>query len=455
MLNATSIQTVNGARTSPHLVRPLYGSYCFANIPASIIYLLTGEGQCALPIDVFQGLPARFDRVVLFFIDAFGWRFFERYADKYTSLKTFAQHGIVSKLTSQFPSTTAAHVTCIHTGLNVGQSGVYEWNYYEPLVDEIITPLMFSYAGDKARDTLKHTNIPPEAFFPQPTFYQQLQARGIASSIFQSAAFTPSTPSNVYYQGATVFPYKNLDEGFTLLGHALEMGVDKSEGVGRPDKGNGRDKSNGLDKGNGRDKSRPYYCFFYYNLIDTACHLYGPDSREFEQAVDFFFTTLDRHLSTLLRARQGSSTLFMMTADHGQIAVNASKTCYLNLHIPGIASYLQTNRRGQLLVPAGSARDMFLHVKPERLDEAIALLQRNLRGIASVHRVQEYIDQGYFGTTSPSQAFMTRVGNVLILPEPSQTVWWHEHGKFAMNFSGHHGGLTPAEMEIPLFVLPC
>ena len=424
MLNAASINAVNGARTSPHLVRPLYDSYCFANLPASISYLLTGQSQCALPADVFAGLPTRFDRVVLFFIDAFGWRFFERYAGKYTSLKTFAQHGIISKLTSQFPSTTAAHVTCIHTGLNVGQSGVYEWYYYEPLVDAIITPLMFSYAGDKARDTLKRTRFPPQAFFPKPTFYQQLQARGVASYIFQSSAFTPSTPSNVYYQGATVFPYKNLDEGFTLLARTLKM------------------------------RRQDYYCFFYYNLIDTACHLYGPDSREFEQAVDFFFTALNRHLATLLRGKKGN-TLFMMTADHGQIAVNASQTCYLNRHIPGIASYLQTNRRGQLLVPAGSARDMFLHVKPERLDEAIALLQRSLNGIARVYRVQEYIDQGYFGTTSPSQAFMTRVGNVLILPEPSQTVWWHEYGKFAMNFSGHHGGLTPAEMEIPLFVLPC
>ncbi len=436
MLNVTSIQTVNSARTSPQLVRPLYDSYCFANLPASISYFLTGAGQCALPADVFEGLPDRFDRIVLFFIDAFGWRFFERYAAKYTSLKTFEQHGIVSKLTSQFPSTTAAHVTCIHTGLNVGQSGVYEWNYYEPLVDEIITPLMFSYAGDKARDTLKRAAIPPEAYFPTPTFYQQLQARGIASYIFQTAAFTPSTPSNVYYQGATVFPYQNLDEGFTMLERVLEMDIAGSEIAG------------------GRDLSRPCYCFFYYNLIDTACHLYGPDSREFEQAIDFFFTALDRHLSTLLRGKKGN-TLFMMTADHGQIAVHPSKTCYLNRHIPGIASYFQANRRGHLLVPAGSARDMFLHVKPERLDEAIALLQRTLDGIASVYRVQEYIDQGYFGITPPSQAFMTRVGNVLILPEPSQTVWWHEYGKFAMNFAGHHGGLTPAEMEIPLFVLPC
>src|SRR6266436_2508389 len=197
MLNANSLNAVNGAKFSQRFVKPLYDSYCFANLPQAIEYMLTGEGHSALPQDVFANLPSRYNKVLLFFVDAFGWRFFERYAEKYEFLKTVLKHGAVSKMTSQFPSTTAAHVTCIHTGLNVGQSGVYEWNYYEPLVDEVITPLLFSYAGDKERDTLKACAFPPAAFYPTRTFYQALQARGIASYIFQSNAYTPSTYSNV------------------------------------------------------------------------------------------------------------------------------------------------------------------------------------------------------------------------------------------------------------------
>src|ERR1700730_15356944 len=136
MLNAASVKAVNSARFSQRFIRPRYDSYCFSNLPSAIQFLLAGDQQAQqkqqtrLPLDVFGSLPTSYDAVVFFFIDAFGWRFFERNAEKYAVLKTFLEHGVVSKLTSQFPSTTAAHVTCIHTGLEVGQSGVYEWNYY-------------------------------------------------------------------------------------------------------------------------------------------------------------------------------------------------------------------------------------------------------------------------------------------------------------------------------------
>src|SRR5215475_15738086 len=162
MLNLASLSAVTAAKFSQRFVRPLYDSYGFSNLPATIDFLLTGHTSPMLPLDVLGNLPTRYDTVIFFFIDAFGWRFFERYADKYAFLKTVYSQGVISELTSQFPSTTAAHVTCMHTGLNVGQSGVYEWNYYEPLIDEIISPLLFSYAGDKhARDTVNRSAIAP------------------------------------------------------------------------------------------------------------------------------------------------------------------------------------------------------------------------------------------------------------------------------------------------------
>ncbi|HEX3641446.1 MAG TPA: hypothetical protein VHV10_09160, partial [Ktedonobacteraceae bacterium] len=122
--------------------------------------------------------------------------------------------------------------------------------------------------------------------------------------------------------------------------------------------------------------------------------------------------------------------------------------------IPKIAQYLKTNKRGNPLVPAGSPRDMFLHVAEEHTDMLVADLRECLAGKAEVYHTRDLLAQHFFGLQEPSPTFLQRVGNVVILPYKHETVWWHEEGKFGMHFFGHHGGLTPEEMEIPLLLLP-
>ncbi len=424
MLNIPSLNVVNSSKFSQGFVKPLYDSYCFSNIPHTVEFLLTGKGQSALPPDVFGNLPTQYDKVILFFVDAFGWRFFERYTEKYQFLKIILENGVVSKLTSQFPSTTAAHVTCMHTGLDVAQSGVYEWNYYEPLIDEMISPLLFSYAGDKERDTLQRCLVPAAAFYPGHTFYPVLKAQGITAYVFQSAAYTPSTYSDIIYRGATVIPFRTLSEALALLSEMLLA-----------------------------EKAAPAYYFLYFDRIDAYGHVYGPKAQQFEEAVDLFLTRMEQFFYKPLHGKVGH-TLFIMTADHGQIEVDPRTTFYLNLHAPGIERLLRTNQKGKLLVPAGSARDMFLYVKEECLGEALASLQKQLAGRAEVYQTQNLLAQQFFGLQTPSPEFLGRVGNVVVLPYPGESVWWYEEGKFDMHFLGHHGGLTPEEMEIPLLILP-
>jgi len=296
MLNSNSLNAVNGARYSQRFVKPLYDSYCFAALPQAIEFMLTGKGESALPRDVFGNLPTRYDKVILFFVDGFGWRFFKRYAEKYPFLNTILRHGAVSQMTSQFPSTTAAHVTCMHTGLDVGQSGVYEWNYYEPLVDEVITPLLFAYAGDKERDTLKRSGIPTETFFPTQTLYQKLRMRGITSYAFQSKSYTPSTFSDIVYKGATVIPFKRLSEALSNL---VELVI--------------------------ADTAPVTYYFVYFDKIDAMCHTHGPNSRQFEETVDVFLRMMEKLFYKRLVGKP-EQTLLVVTADHAQIKADAPRT---------------------------------------------------------------------------------------------------------------------------------
>ena len=424
MLNTNSLNAVNGAKYSQRFIKPLYDSYCFSALPQTVEFLLTGEGRCALPGDCFGSLPTNYDKVILLFVDGFGWQFFQQFAETYPFLKTFLRHGVVSQMTSQFPSTTAAHVTCLHTGLPVGQSGVYEWNYYEPLVDEIITPLLFTYAGVKKRDSLRQSGIAAEAFFPPRTLYQKLKTQGVTSYVFQHESYTPSTFSDCVFKEATVRSFKRLPEALSNL---VELATTPT-------------------------LSKTYY-LLYFDKIDAVCHTYGPQSGQFKEAVDSFLRVMEELLYKQLSGKAGQ-TLLILTADHGQVEVDPRRTFYLNKMNMHIEQFLQRNQVGKLLVPAGSARDMFLHVKEEYIDEVVVLLQQRLATIAEVYYTEQLIGQGFFGSSEPSREFLARVGNVVILPYQHETVWWYEEGKFDMHFKGHHGGLTPEEMEIPLLLLP-
>jgi predicted AlkP superfamily pyrophosphatase or phosphodiesterase len=406
-------------------IRPRYHEACFADLPETIQYWLTGEGRPALSPGILDGLPRRYDTIICFLVDAFGWCFVDEYLERYRFLQALGHDGRLSKITSQFPSTTAAHVTCIHTGLPVAQSGVYEWQYYEPLVDDVILPLLFSFAGTTRQDTLRSTGIDPETLYPNRTLYQDLERRGVASRIFMPKEVARSTYSTAVLAGADVKPFRTWSRALESLGLLLSR------------------------------QTSPTYYFLYFGKIDSVCHLHGPNSRQLDAEIDAFLRTMER---LLLRkpGRGRDKTLILLTADHGQIAVDPRKTIYLNVEarFTGLQRFLCTNRAGSLLVPGGSPRDVFLSIKDECLEDAQAFLARMLEGKADVYLTRMLIEQGLFGQTPPSTAFLSRVGNLVILPHPGETVWWYEKDRFEMKFRGHHGGLTPAEMEIPLFLYP-
>ena len=113
---------------------------------------------------------------------------------------------------------------------------------------------------------------------------------------------------------------------------------------------------------------------------------------------------------------------------------------------------LRVDRMGKAIVPGGSCHDMFLYIQETALDDPQALLSEQIEGKALVFRVADLIAQGYFGPLPVSETFLSRVGNLVILPFEGEAVWWYEAGRFEQKFFGHHGGLTPGEMETPLLI---
>ena len=384
---------------------PRYDRGGFADLPQRIEALLTG--------------PEKWERLVLILIDGFGSRFVEKFGDA-PFLKRMRRDGSLETLTAQFPSTTAAEITTIHTGLPVGEHGVFEWYYYEPSLEAVINPLLFSFAGTAERDTLKAAGARPRRLLPATSLYRRLKKHGVSARIYQHREYTPSSFSDVVFSGATAYGYRTLPEAFVNLGEALSR------------------------------QAAPAYFFLYYDRLDLISHIYGPESPQVGAEADSLLQVLE---GVFMRSVAGRAkrTLLLLTADHGQVETDPATTIYLNREprFAGLESYLKTDGQGRPLVPAGSCRDFFLYVREGLVDEAQAFLAARLEGQSEVRKVTELADQGYFGP-QVSPVFRGRAGDLVILPEARASVWWYEKDRFEQRYYGHHGGLTRQEIEIPL-----
>lgn len=385
---------------------PEQGGRCFDQLPATIERLLTGAGAGSALDEPL--LRERFERVALVYLDAFGWTFLERQHD-HPLLRRVRSDGLVAQLTSQFPSTTTAHVTTIHSGLPVAEHGLYEWHLLEPTLNRLITPLLFSFSGDSRRETLAGV-LDPEDIYPGESLYARLADHGVRSSAAQPATFAHSSPNRVLLRGAEVLPFSTPEQGLAAAAAALA-------------------------------RTEAGYALVYLDGVDGLMHDVGPEG----PAVDVAFADA---LTLIERAPFPSGTLVLLTADHGMAPVDPARTVYVNQIWPELAVHLETGADGKPLAPAGSCRDLFLHVRDGHIDEVRDGLADRLDGIADVVTTEALIAAGTFA--EPSAHLRMRLGDIVVLPRYGEAVFWHEPGRFIQNLHGQHGGLSPQEMEIPL-----
>jgi hypothetical protein len=387
---------------------PARGRGCFDQLPATIERLLTGATTGAT---LDEGLlRERYSRVALIYLDAFGWSFLERQRDRgHPLVDRVTSEGLVAQLTSQFPSTTTAHVTTIHSATPVAEHGLYEWHLLEPRLNRLITPLLFSFSGDGRRESLAGV-LDPEDVYPSESLYARLARQGVRSSVAQPVAYAHGSPNRVLLRGADVLPFSNARQGLAAAAAALAA----------------------TDVG---------YAMVYLDEVDSLMHHIGPD----EPAADAAFATA---LTLVDQTRFSPGTLVLLTADHGMSPVDPKRTVYVNEVWPELAGHLETGADGKPLAPAGSCRDLFLHVRDGETTEVRDGLAERLDGIADVTEVDRLVADGAFDT--PSARLSARLGDIAVLPRFGEAVFWHEPGHFVQEFHGQHGGLSPQEMEVPL-----
>jgi hypothetical protein len=147
----------------------------------------------------------------------------------------------------------------------------------------------------------------------------------------------------------------------------------------------------------------------------------------------------DLDLSRALAGRRPRDTLVLLTADHGHAATDPAKL----VDLVGDAEL-----RGLLRNPiAGEPRCAFLHTdRPDRVKEH---LERRYPGTFFVFDRDDAIEAGLFGRGDPAVA-RRRIGEVCALlgDDRAASIVRVEGQTFLHR--GSHGGMSPAEMEIPV-----
>ncbi|MEJ2126577.1 MAG: alkaline phosphatase family protein [Candidatus Bathyarchaeota archaeon] len=400
---------------------PHYDQDCICNIPGTILDLFeVNHKLTTLPMDLNTEVDG-VDKVVLFVLDGFGYDQFLRYNKEQKFLSSLAKRSEVFPLTSIFPSQTTNALTTLNTGLTPQEHGLFEYYIYIKEVDRIVNTLRFEPLGSRIRNELLEKGYSPDILFNGTTIQTKLKEAGIKSFTHIYASYAYSHYSKLLFQDSTFIPSLKSSDLIVTLKKKLE----KTRG--------------------------PAYFFVHLSNLDTISHEYGPKSYEYGAELSAISYLMNKELIQKIDLQTAKETLILLTADHGGVNIVPEDTTYLN-GFSGVINNLQKGKSENIILPTGSARDVFLHVKPDKLAGTQELLLEIIGNKAKIVETKQAINDGLFGHGKVGKQFVDRAGNLLILPYDKETVWFEHFKNIKYNPIGQHGGLSQEEMIVPLAV---
>lgn len=414
MLNLKIKNLIEKEKTKGQFLSPFYEKYCFSNIPPTILSLFgLAPKKPTLPPELFKPVlkGTRPKKIIVFLIDGLGFTSWVNHSKNYELLSLLEKRGQVSPITAVFPTSTTAALTTINTGLLPEEHALFEWHLYLEEIDLVIKSLPFSRVGEEKQDGLLKEGVNPKILFRGKTIYQVLKEAGIASFTFNNKSHAESCYSKLVHQGSERIPFSSLSNLMVILRKILE------------------------------EEKGPAYFYIYWEGLDSVSHHHGPDSKEYEAELANITSCLKDEFLGKLKKEAVNNTLFILTSDHGEVKITPEKIIFLN-KFPEVKENLR-------VTPTGGPRDVFLHLRPGKLEAAFAFLTKTLKGKAEVLLISEAIKIGLFGKEKPKKKFLKRAGDLLVLPYEDYTVWWEYPNSKLRQFRGHHGGLIPKEVLIP------
>ena len=299
----------------------------------------------------------------------------------------------------------------MNTGLTPQEHGLFEYYIYIKEVDRIVNTLSFEPLGSRIRNELLEKGFSPEILFNGPSIQSKLKDAGIKSFTHIYASYAYSHYSKLLFKDSTFIPSLKSSDLIVTLKKKLEK------------------------------ESDPAYFFVHLSNLDTISHEYGPTSYEYGAELSAISYLLNKELIEKIDPQTAKETLILLTADHGGVKIVPNDTTYLN-GFSDILCNLEQGKSGNPILPTGSARDVFLHVKPDKLLETQDLLLKRIGNKAKIVETKQAINEGLFGRGEVGKQFVDRAGNLLILPYGNETVWFEHFKDIKYNPIGQHGGLT-------------
>ncbi len=362
----------------PELVVPTYGRGCVSDLmPALLGGQRGGPETSTLPVDLDAAQPK-----VLLVLDGLGW---DQLVDRWDMCPNL-QAATGDRITTVAPSTTAAALTSITTGLTPGEHGIVG---YRMVLDGMLLNSL-RWGTDERGDARK--TCPPDLAQPYDPFLGQ------AVAMVSKAEFRTSGFSKAHLRGARLHGYRTT----SVLVHETARLIAEGEP----------------------------FVYAYYDGVDKVSHEYGLGS-EF----DAEFAFADRLVGEMLAALP-SGTQLLVTADHGQVDCRNGVVAIDDGLTPMIDRL------------SGEGRFRWLHATDGAETDLLAAATDAYDDVAWVATLGQMVDEAWFGERVSDEA-RRRLGDVALLPfEPIAFEDPADTGPF--DLIGRHGSLTSEEMYVPL-----
>lgn len=391
---------------------PDYDGLTIGNIPATVASWLNVPFDGLSPLSPSLSDPAgtEINRVIVLLVDALGWNLFKKQAEDFAWLTEKVQ--VRSKITSVFPSTTVAALSSLWTGVAPATHSLAGLRLFFPEFAVLGQMIKLTPVFHSVPDVLVDAGLDPETFLQWPGIGQQFSAAKLDSYAFKSHHFVDSALSIMHGRGVTKqYGIKSFADMMVQIRNLLS--------------------------------AKPKGCMFvsaYWSLVDTLSHDYGYDDPIVAAELRSVLYSLKTELCERLGSQASDGTLLCITGDHGQTVTPPHLQIKFADH-PQLEQML-------FMRPAGEPRTRYLHTKHGQQANVLDYLNTKLSHALYAMPSEVVLQQGLLGPLPHASTTLQRMGDVTVLMKDGYTLLNRQDN----NMIGRHGGMTPAEMEVPWLV---